>query len=64
LYNKKRKNLSIDKENNGGTCRFVDFGKLKLLMASVLSGAKHGKKNPNESWGRKSGRLDNMSTTH
>jgi hypothetical protein len=34
-------------------CRFVAFGKLKLLMASVFSGVRHGRKNTNESWEEK-----------
>jgi hypothetical protein len=49
LYNKKKQKLSIDKKSNGKTCRFVNFVKHKLLMASMFSGAKHGRKNPKES---------------
>jgi hypothetical protein len=47
ITNKNR--LSTDKNNNGKICRFTTSKKQKLLMASMLSGAKHGRKNSEES---------------
>jgi len=53
LVQQKKKRLSIDKKNDDKMCRFAAFGKFKLLMASVFSGVRHGRKNTNESWEEK-----------